>query len=187
MSDYYLTDEELKHVKLFPGADQTGMTRDQWNDLSEYTQRRLYFEYSAGADAGKWDDKTNTLPRGHEPERAKWDAKAEKGYEVDPQELRQLAKDMKYKLDIWKRKLDAVGTTSISPSDLGNTQGAGKFVEVANASKSGFQAYITAVETAYTGVIGKLKATADQYDAAHGKTKKQVDGVDPKTGDPNLG
>ncbi|GAA4234982.1 hypothetical protein GCM10022254_41180 [Actinomadura meridiana] len=187
MTDYYLTDAELKHVKVLPQSGQTGMTREQWDLLSSESQRKLYYEYSAGAHPTKWDDKTNALPRAHEPERGKWDATAGKGYEVDPAELRKLARDMKYKLDMWKSKLNAVGTISITTSDFGDAQGAEAFVGVVNASKAGFHAYIVAIEGAYTGVIKKLMATADQYDEAHGKTKKQVDGVEPMTGKPSIG
>ncbi|MEV4671127.1 MULTISPECIES: hypothetical protein [Actinomadura] len=200
MSDYYLTDAELAKVvhDRYVGAagrDEsgeipeyqtvTGMTRDEWNNLSESRQRELYFDYSAGADAGKWNDPSNALPRGTQPERGEWKAKAEDGYEVDPAELRSLAGDMKYKLDIWKRKLNKVGATSITQADLGNIQGSEQFVNVATASKTGFQEYIGAIETAYLGVIENLKRTADQYENAHGNTKKNVDGVNP-TGDPNL-
>lgn len=195
MSDYYLTDEELARVETripFTGgpgpADDTvqhGLTREQWDNLPEYQQRQLYFEYSAGADAGKWDDPDNALPRGQEPERGEWKATAEDGYDVDPAELRELAGDMKYKLDIWKRKLDKVGTASITQGDLGNIQGSAEFVEVVNASRSGFQEYIGAIESAYLGVIEKLKATADRYEDAHGRTNSTVNGVDP-SGTPDL-
>ncbi|MFB4308694.1 hypothetical protein [Actinomadura sp. GTD37] len=161
------------------------MTRDEWDNLSESRQRELYFDYSGGADAKTWDDPSNALPRGQQPERGDWKATAEKGYEVDPAELRSLAGDMKYKLDIWKRKLNKVGTTSISQADLGNIQGSEEFVNVVNASKSGFQEYITAIETAYLGVIENLKATADQYENAHGNTQKTVNATDPG-GTPNL-
>ncbi|MFG2084956.1 MULTISPECIES: hypothetical protein [unclassified Spirillospora] len=193
MSDYYLTDEELARIDhTFPGQMHGNYstpaehvqspTRDEWNDLSESEQRELYFKYSAGADAGKWNDASNTLPRGTEPQRGEWNATAEKGYDVDPAELRQLARDMQYKLDIWKRKLDKVATTSITQGDLGNIQGSEEFVGVVNASKSGFSEYIGAIEGAYLGVISRLNATADQYENAHGNTKTTVDGVNPDLG-----
>lgn len=196
MTDYHLTDEQLSKAEYTyttggyhgaPVQEHTvhGLTRDEFNDLPEWRQRDLYYEYSSGANAGKWDDPKNALPRGNTPERGDWNVKAEKGYEVDPGELRQIAKDMKYKLDIWKRKLDGVGTTSIGAADLGNTKGAPKFVELATASKTGFQQYIGDIEKAYNGVIAKLKMTADQYDAAHGKTDGQVKSVNP-SGNPNL-
>ncbi|MES9539369.1 hypothetical protein [Actinomadura sp. NPDC000600] len=195
---FHLTDEQLKNVEYTEtvGANQYsagqtvtvhGLTQDEWDDLPEWRQRDLYYEYSAGAHAGKWDDPKNALPRGQEPDRSKWDMKAEKGYDVDPAELRQLAKDMKYKLDIWKRKLNQVGTTQISTADLGGAKGSEKFVEVANSSKSGFQEYISAIEGAYNGVITKLNATADQYENAHHNTNTRVKGVNPTgNGNPNL-
>ncbi|TDC90345.1 hypothetical protein [Actinomadura sp. 7K507] len=200
MSDYYLTDAELATIEHqryagSAGRDESGeipeyesvvgMTRDEWNNLSEARQRELYFEYSAGADAGNWDDPDNALPRGTEPQRGEWDAKAGDGYDVDPAELRSLAGDMQYKLDIWKRKLDKVGTTSVTQGDLGNIQGSEQFIGVVNASKSGFQQYIGAIETAYKSVIQKLRTTADQYETAHGNTQSTVNGVDP-SGNPNL-
>ncbi|TDB95623.1 hypothetical protein [Actinomadura sp. 7K534] len=200
MSDYHLTDEELARVEhqRYVGQGEytesgptpeyesvTGMTREEWDNLTESRQRELYFEYSAGADAGKWDDPDNALPRGQVPERGEWNAKAEDGYEADPAELRQIARDMKYKLDIWKRKLDAVATTSVTEADLAGIQGSGEFVGVVNASKAGFQEYIGAVESAYRGVISRLYATADQYDTAHGNTQSRVGGVDP-SGTPDL-
>jgi hypothetical protein len=198
MTDYHLTDEQLKNVEYTYTTGQSeysagethtvhGLTQQEWNDLPEWRQHDLYYQYSAGADAGKWDDPKNALPRGDTPDRSKWDLKAEKGYDVDPGELRQLAKDMKYKLDIWKRKLNKVGGTSITTSDLGDIKGSGKFVELTSASKNGFQEYISAIEEAYNGVIGKLNATADQYENAHHNTKNTVNGVDPTgSGNPNL-
>jgi hypothetical protein len=196
--NFNLTDEQLAKVEYtyVVGATQYspgqtvevhGLTQQEWDDLPEWRQRDLYYEYSAGADAGKWNDPANALPRGQQPDRSDWKLQAEKGYDVDPAELRQLAKDMKYKLDIWKRKLNKVGGTSITTADLGGTKGSEKFVEVSTASKNGFQEYITAIETAYNGVIGKLNATADQYENAHHITKKQVDGSGPTgSGNPNL-
>jgi hypothetical protein len=198
MTDYNLTPEQLAKVEYTytvgaseysPGqtVEVHGLTQQEWDDLPEWRQRDLYYEYSAGADAGKWDDPKNALPRGETPDRSEWNLKAEKGYEVDPGELRQLARDMKYKLDIWKRKLNKVGGTSITTADFGGIKGSDKFVELTTASKTGFQEYITAIETAYNGVIGKLNATADQYENAHGNTENRVNGVDPTGGgNPNL-
>jgi len=195
---FNLTDEQLAKVEYTDLAggnrysagravEVHGLTRQEWNDLPEWRQRDLYYEYSGGADAGKWDDPANALPRGQQPDPSPWKLTAEKGYDVDPGELRQLASDMKYKLEIWKRKLNKIGGTSITTADLGGTQGSAKFVAVATASKNGFQEYITAVETAYNGVISKLKLTADQYENAHHTTKKQLGGLDPAgNGNPNL-
>ncbi|TQM67200.1 hypothetical protein FHX41_0805 [Actinomadura hallensis] len=193
MSDYRLSDEELASINhTFEGQwhgnyktpDQVveSPTREEFNNLPEWQQRELFFKYSAGADAGKWDDPKNALPRGTEPERGKWTAKAEEGYEVDPDELRALASSMQYKMQIWKRKLDKVATISVSQADLGNIQGSEEFVGVVNASKAGFQEYIGAIQTAYNGVIERLKATADQYENAHSKTQSTVGGVDPSAG-----
>lgn len=190
MSDYYLTDEELAKIDHTFGGEWHGNyqtpsehvqspTREEFNNLSEEEQRTLYFEYSAGADAGKWDDPDNALPRGQEPERGEWNAKAGEGYEVDPAELRQLAGDMQYKMDIWKRKLDAVGTSSITQPDLGNTPGSEQFVELANASKTGFQNYIGQVQAAYSQVITNLNLTADQYENAHSNTQSTVNNANP--------
>lgn len=200
MSDYYLTDEELARIDHTFGGEWHGNyqtssnhvespTRAEFNNLSEDEQRELYFKYSAGADAGKWDDADNALPRGQQPARGDWNATAEEGYDVDPGELRSLASDMQYKLDIWKRKLDKVGTTMVTEADLGNIQGSAEFVGVVNASKAGFQEYIGAIQGAYLGVIEKLRATADQYETAHGNTQSTVSGVDPGGGGdlpPNL-
>lgn len=196
MSKYHLTPEQLAKVDhtYTTGASrysagqthtQHGLTQQEWDDLPEWRQRQYYYEYGPGAHAGKPTDPENRLPRGHEPDR-QWGQKAAKGYEVDPGELRQLARDMQYKLDVWKAKLNKVGATAITTADLGNTKGSDKFVELATQSKTGFQEYITAIETAYNGVIGKLKATADGYEAAHGKTQGQVHSVNTGNGNPNL-
>ncbi|WP_030173546.1 hypothetical protein [Spirillospora albida] len=195
--EFHLTDEQLKKVQYTeyvggghgaPPAEikVNGLTQDQWDDLPEWRQRQLYYEYSTGADAGKWDDPKNALPRGTQPERGEWKAQAKDGYDVDPAELRKLANDMKYKLDIWKRKINQVGATNITTKDLGDTKGSDKFVEVATASKTGFQQYISSIETAYNAVIGKLRATADQYENAHNNTSKKVGDVDPGSGAPDL-
>lgn len=193
MSKYHLPPEQLAkidHTYTTGYGDYTelhtqhGLTQQEWDDLPEWQQRQYFYEYSA--DPGKPGDPANRLPRGKEPDR-QWGQQADKGYDVDPAELRQLAKDMQYKLDIWQTKLNRVGATSITTADLGNTKGAGDFVDVANQSKTGFQEYITAIVTSYKGVIRKLQATADSYENAHHKIQGQVNGVNPTAaGNPNL-
>ncbi|OLT10835.1 hypothetical protein BJF79_25530 [Actinomadura sp. CNU-125] len=92
---------------------------------------------------------------------------------------------MQYLMDGWKSKLTKVSSTSITSVDLGSVQGSETFAELASQTRMGFGEYITAIQTAYTGVIEKLKATADRYDDAEGTTGGQVNGVDP-SGTPNL-
>ncbi|MFD0691567.1 hypothetical protein [Actinomadura fibrosa] len=190
MSKYHMTPEQLAKVEhtyttgygeYTQVETQHGLTQQEFNDLPEWQQRQYYYEYGPGVNAGHPDDPANRLPRAHEPVRG-WDQKAGKGYEVNPGELRTLAKDMQYQLDIWVNNLNKVGSVAITTKDFGDAPGAENLVEVMNASKTGFNEYIGAIQTAYKGVIGKLKATADSYENAHHTTDGQVNGVKPTGG-----
>lgn len=164
------------------------MTREEWNDLSEEEQREYFIEYGPGSDAGQVGAQNNSLPRGTEPDRSEWKFEAKDGYDVNWEELRKLANDMQYKLDGWKSKLSKVSSTSITTADLGSVKGSETFVELTSQTRTGFGEYINAIQTAYTDVIGKLKATADQYENAENNTGGQVNGVDDPSGsgNPNL-
>jgi hypothetical protein len=159
---------------------QHGLTQQEWDDLPEYEQRQLYYQYSP--DAGKPTDPSNQLPRGSQPDDDKWGIEADKGYEVDPAELRRLASDMHSQFTGWQQRLGKVQGISVSTANLGGAPGSEKFVDLASQSRDGFGRYIQNITEAYNGVIEKLKATADSYEAAHGKTQSQVNSVHPGNG-----
>ncbi|MFD0902536.1 hypothetical protein [Actinomadura sediminis] len=197
MTEYHMTDEQLSqivHTTTISHKDgitesQTGLTRAEWNDLSEDDQRKYYYQYGPGVNAGQPDDPQNAIPRGTEPERGEWKMEAEKGYDVNWKELRKIAQDMQYQMDGWKAKLNKVSSVSISTATLGNVKGSETFVELTNQTKTGFNEYIGAIQTAYNGVIEKLKATADQYENAENNTHGRTNSVNPSGGPqaPNLG
>ncbi|MEU9021842.1 hypothetical protein [Actinomadura sp. NPDC048394] len=162
---------------------QHGLTQQEWNDLPEYEQRQLYYQYSP--DAGKPTDPSNALPPGSPLDDKKWDIEAGKGYEVDPKELRDLASKMHSEFTGWQQRLGKVQKIAISTGNLGNTPDSQKFVDLASQSRDGFGQYIQDITKAYNGVIEKLKATADGYENAHHTTQKQVNSVNPGGG-PNL-
>ena len=147
------------------------------NDLPEYEQRQLYYQYSP--DAGKPTDPSNALPPGSPLDDKKWDIEADKGYEVDPKELRDLASKMHSEFTGWQQRLAKVQKIAITSGNLGGVPGSESFVDLANQSRDGFGTYIQNITAAYNGVIEKLKATADGYEAAHGKTQQQVNSVNP--------
>jgi hypothetical protein len=192
MTEYHLPPEQLAkidYVYTYGGGyggggayvqPQHGLTQQEWDALPESEQRRLYYEYSP--DAGKPTDPSNALPRGTQPDDQKWGIEVDDGYEVDPAELRDLASKMHSEFTRWQQRLGKVQGISITTASLGGVEGSQTFVDLANQSRDGFNTYIKNITDAYNGVIEKLKATADGYEAAHGKTKQQVNSVKPDTG-----
>ncbi|TDD83280.1 hypothetical protein [Actinomadura rubrisoli] len=185
MSKYNLPPEQLakiEHTYTTGAGEYTqvqskhGLTQQEWNDLPEYQQRQYYYEY--GKPAGSPKDPENQLPRAHTPD-GKWGVEAEKGYEVDPQELRTLASNMSSKFTAWESRLKKVSKISITKANLGNVEGSQHFEELAGQSRDGFGAYLNDITLAYKSVIEKLKLTADNYENAHGQTQKTVNSVNP--------
>jgi hypothetical protein len=186
MSKYNLPPEALAKVDYTytTGAGeytqvhtQHGLTQQEWNDLPEYEQRQLYYQY--GVPAKSPTDPSNAVPRKSQPDDEKWGIEADDGYEVDPTELRNLASKMHSEFTGWQQRLAKVQKIAITTGNLGGVPGSENFVDLANQSRDGFGTYIKNITDAYNGVIEKLKATADGYEAAHGKTQQQVNGVHP--------
>ncbi|MFC5184034.1 hypothetical protein [Actinomadura harenae] len=192
MSKYHLTPSQLAQVdhtymvgygEYAQPKEQHGLTQKEFDALPEYQQREYFYKYGPGMHAGHPGDADHKLPR-EDPDRT-WKADAQPGYKVDPEELRGIARDMQYKLDVWQQKLNAVQGISVSTEHLGNIKGSQDFVDLVNQSKTGFGQYISDIVGSYKGVIGKLNAAADAYEQAHDTTKKQVGQVDT-SGTPNL-
>ncbi|GAA4235435.1 hypothetical protein GCM10022254_42730 [Actinomadura meridiana] len=159
----------------------TGLTQDQWNDLPEWQQKQYYIQYAG--DPGKPTDVR--LNREHTPEDGKWKHEAEKGYDVDPKKLRDLADDMEAELEEWKTTLNKVNTTKVPASAIGGSDASKSFEDMADKAQHGFSTYVAQIQQAYTGVIGKLRAAAGAYEGAHQKTQSTVNGVNPTTGNGN--
>ncbi|MBW8485258.1 WXG100 family type VII secretion target [Actinomadura parmotrematis] len=195
-NQYNLTPEELKKVEYYTygpngpvtttpvytgneygdtyNQQHTGMTQAQWDALSPEDQKSLYVQY-AGQDIK--DPKDMDVPRSTPPDGKNFDPKAEKGYEVDPGELRALAKKMGQDLDGWMKHFGAVKGTSITTAAVTSTDAGSSFAKVTEEVKTNFDQQIGLISKAFNGLITKLNSTADAYEAAHHSTKKAVDTV----------
>ena len=136
MSKYNLPPEALSKVDYTytTGAGeytqvhtQHGLTQQEWNDLPEYEQRQLYYQY--GIPAKSPTDPSNSVPRKSQPDDGKWGIEADDGYEVDPTELRNLASKMHSEFTGWQQRLAKVQKIAITTGNLGSVPGSESFVD----------------------------------------------------------
>ena len=202
MTEYNLSAEQLAKVDLmyngygqitvlpadYEPASDTGMystgtavyghgiTQEEFNNLPEDVQKKIYIQHAG--DAGKPSDVS--LPRTTTPDGQEWKLKAKEavdGYEGDAEKMRDLANKMEGELDQWLNSLNKVNNTKVPASAIGGTDASSSFEEMANQAQSGYSNYVQRIQTAYRGVIGKLRASADQIDNAEGQTNATVNSV----------
>ncbi|WP_075907416.1 hypothetical protein [Actinomadura sp. CNU-125] len=91
MTEYTMTDQQLASIEhtyttgygsYVQVHTQQGLTREEWNDLSDYQQRNYYYDYGPGVNAGQPDDPSNALPRSNQPDRSEWKVEAKDGYDA---------------------------------------------------------------------------------------------------------
>ncbi|MFC4912852.1 hypothetical protein [Actinomadura gamaensis] len=149
----------------------TKMTDQEWNALTEDEKKSYWLQYAG--DPGS--PKDHPVQRKETPDDSPWKYEAQKGYDVDPKTLRDLADKMEGEMNGWKSKLNRVQTINITTQNVTDYQAGKDFVDIATTSKTAFGQYITDITSTWNAVIGRLRATATEYERAHHKTKDAVD------------
>ncbi|MFI0350678.1 hypothetical protein [Actinomadura sp. 9N407] len=178
----------------------TGTTSYTYDDdhLPEYSDERIrelynhYQEQGTLGDHPRLQHQHNIVTMGEETPKVgdyqgntrtsdpstKWGKEAKDGYEVDPEELRNLRTTILNELDDLKGKLDAVkGLKGFTEEKVGGGSIGNTWVGMATKASTVFGENYGHIVASIEGVAAKLKASADAYENAHDSTKKSTENV----------
>ncbi|REE96580.1 hypothetical protein [Thermomonospora umbrina] len=172
MGNYPYPEELNKH----------GISRDEFNNLDPEWQQWYYLQYNGEATRPQ----DTHYPRGTAPHGDfKWEAGD--GFEVKPQKLRDLADALETDLNTLKPLVSKISQEGlITTQHVGDWASSKEFAQAAANAHSGFGQYLNDIIAGYTGVIQRLRTTADNYENANTTTNNQVNNVPTPNGGGNV-